>query len=163
MWKWVGKSRLIMRSPVVAATVVLGQTDGRLVLCCVGVVSCCSAPRADCHIATVNKEDADTRAVTPILVLCNAVAITQQRAPAQYAASRPALQQSQRQLQLQPSRLSPSRIAQQSDTAATTQHWQQHRCVIVRGEIQLVNSDADYPFAKLCHTEKALLGPQYPL
>ena len=92
MWKWVGKSRIIMRSGGRLSSKVLGQTDRRLVLRCVGVVSCCSAPRADCHIATVNKEDADTRAVTPALVLCNAAAaITQRRAPAQYAASRPAL------------------------------------------------------------------------
>ena len=92
MWKWVGKSRIIMRSGGRLSSVGPDRRETGAVLCCVGVVSCCSAPRADCHIATVNKEDADTRAVTPALVLCNAAAaITQRRAPAQYAASRPAL------------------------------------------------------------------------
>ena len=55
-WKWVGKSRIIMRSGGFGGSVGPDRQETGAALCWCGVVSCCSAPRADCHIATVNKE-----------------------------------------------------------------------------------------------------------
>ena len=90
-WKWVGKSRIIMRSGGFGGSVGPDRQETGAALCWCSQLLL-GTLTADCHIATVNKEDADTRAVTPALVLCNAAAaITQRRAPAQYAASRPAL------------------------------------------------------------------------
>ena len=91
MWKWVGKSPISMRSGDRLSSVGPDRRETGAVLCWCSQLLL-GTLTADCHIATVNKEDADTRAVTPAFVLCNvAAAITLQRAPAQYAASRPAL------------------------------------------------------------------------
>ena len=93
MWNWVGKSSISIRSGGGGHRRSVGpdrrETGAALCWCSQLLLGTLTA---DCHIATVNKEDADTRAVTPVFVLCNAAAaITQRRAPAQYAASRPAL------------------------------------------------------------------------